>query len=123
VSTAVDFYSEFLDQDLSLLTKRASQAERDPRLCRSEAYITAQLLLGISGHCGGTRASIDNGVIYRHSMIRNARVLGLFEDPPIPQQAYPNDTSPQAIWLAWVRNERRRRLGWAVYVWIFPQNC
>ncbi|KAL2678328.1 hypothetical protein Neosp_009073 [[Neocosmospora] mangrovei] len=93
-------------------------AEQDPRVTRSEHYLTAQLLQAIGGRASGHRRLFNHSRDLRSMLVQNARQAGLFQEPTsrcVSVDDNDNDGSPESRWLGWVAAERRRRLGWAIY--------
>jgi hypothetical protein len=93
------------------------QEEYDRRFVRTEDHLTAQLLQGFHGYCSGSQRLFELSETSRGSLVTNARRMGLLtkEKPEQPSQAMPPE-SLNATWHDWIRKERLRRIGWAVYV-------
>jgi hypothetical protein len=91
-----------------------NQGQKDTRVTRSESCITAQLLLGIYGYSSGDRSWFNYSEASRCSLVRTAKHACLFQDQP--RTAASSRDSTETRWMAWVATERRRRLGWAIYV-------
>lgn len=90
------------------------QAEHDRRFVRTESYLAAQLLQGTHGFCSGSERLFELSESCRSTLVHHAKCMGLFRyEAPQPI----GDLSSQgASWHEWIRQERLRRLGWAVYV-------
>ncbi|KAL5083835.1 hypothetical protein Trisim1_000879 [Trichoderma cf. simile WF8] len=90
-----------------------STGEREPRVARSESFMTAQLLQGIYGYCSGDKVLFNYSESLRWSLVQTSKQIGLFHDAP--RQTSTHNEDAEARWMSWVATERRKRLGWAIY--------
>lgn len=105
---------EFLTSLSELIWKLlAFLVDRDRRVTRTSSYITAQLLQGTLGYCGGSEKLFELSESCRSTLIHHAKCMGLFrlETSPVPQP----DAPVEELWRKWIAAEGLRRLGWAVY--------
>lgn len=70
---------------------------------------------GIQGYCSSDRRLFDLSETYRGSLVHKARNAGFFRDLET-EDLNLNPVTGDKQWKAWIASERRRRLGWAVYV-------
>lgn len=65
----------------------------------------------------GDRRLFNYSKELRASLLQNSKHAGLFQDycPP-PDSIQGPGATLNTQWKAWIVSERRRRLGWAVYV-------
>ena len=89
------------------------QSEYDRRFVRTESLLTARLLQALHGYGSGNERLFELSESCRSTVVYHAKYMGLFQDPePHP----PASGSLEDTWKEWIRQEKRRRLGWAVYV-------
>ncbi|KAH8816729.1 fungal-specific transcription factor domain-containing protein [Xylogone sp. PMI_703] len=88
-------------------------AERDSRFLQKDYYNIAQLLQGTQGYCSGKKHLFECSDSWRSSLVNTAKSMDLFH-----YQAPPTSNSSGTIeerWHTWIRQERLRRLAWAIY--------
>lgn len=90
--------------------------EQDPRFVRTEYYVTAQLLQTVHGFFCGNRRIFELAEASRTLLINHGRRMGLFNRR---ESSCPPYCSLEERWHAWIRDERFRLLGWAIYVGLF----
>ncbi|KAK5052691.1 hypothetical protein LTR84_002557 [Exophiala bonariae] len=86
--------------------------EQDPRFVRTEYYVTAQLLQTVHGFFCGNRRIFELAEASRTLLINHGRRMGLFNRR---ESSCPPHCSLEERWHAWIRDERFRLLGWAIY--------
>lgn len=89
--------------------------EQDPRFVRTEHHVTAQLLQAAYGFSSGNRRLFELSESSRAQLVNHGRRMGLFSSH---ESTCPPTASLEERWHAWVRDERFRRLGWGIYVWL-----
>ncbi|KEF51214.1 uncharacterized protein A1O9_12717 [Exophiala aquamarina CBS 119918] len=109
------FYgAQTFSNSLSELIRRliTFMAEYDQRFVRTEYYVISQLLQSVQGYCCGSRRLFELSESARSALVNNAKNMGLFRYrvPPIDE-----NLNLEGRWREWIRQERLRRLGWAVY--------
>lgn len=90
--------------------------EKDPRFVRTEYYVTAQLLQTVHGFFCGNRRLFELAESSRALLINHGRRMGLFNQR---ESSCPPECSLEERWHSWIRDERFRLLGWAIYVGSF----
>ncbi|RFU25958.1 hypothetical protein B7463_g10388, partial [Scytalidium lignicola] len=99
---------------VSELTRRllVFMAEHDRRFVRTESLLTAQLLQALYGYGSGNERLFELSESCRSSIVYHAKYMGLFGDPEFEPGV---SDALEDTWKEWIRQERLRRLGWAVY--------
>ncbi|KAJ4152109.1 hypothetical protein NW765_017618 [Fusarium oxysporum] len=87
-------------------------AENNRAFVRTESYLTAQLLQSLQGYCSGHERLFELSEAGRNAMVHNAKCMGLFQDT---KSSEPPASTLDEAWRQWIRQEKLRRLGWAVY--------
>ncbi|KAI1634876.1 fungal-specific transcription factor domain-containing protein [Biscogniauxia mediterranea] len=90
-----------------------SISEINRRLLLYMSYITAQLLQGFHDYCCGDGRLFELSDLCRSSIVHTAKCMGLFRE--VNPRAAPTNDNSEYCWKIWVTEERRRRLGWAIY--------
>lgn len=74
----------------------------------------ALLLRVVHGYCSGIERLFELSESCRNVLVYQAKCMGLlrYEAP----RHYNVEDSVEESWAEWVRQERSRRLGWAIYV-------
>ncbi|KAJ4194438.1 hypothetical protein NW759_016533 [Fusarium solani] len=104
---------ETIDHCIDLFFAHVHQAEKNRFFVRTESYLTAQLLQILQGYTSGNEHLFEMSESSRSSVVHNAKCMGLFQDDVTPQS--PPVGALEESWREWIRRERLRRLGWAVY--------
>ncbi|RBA18229.1 hypothetical protein FPRO05_10524 [Fusarium proliferatum] len=113
LSEAVSFSSTLSELNRRLLL---FLAEYDRRYVRTEAYLTAQLLQGLHGYYCGNKRLFELSESFRNNLVHHAKCMGLFRYKPDPNMLSEVSQNVEERWKNWIRYEKLRRLGWAVYV-------
>ncbi|KAM0414558.1 hypothetical protein ACHAPT_013601 [Fusarium lateritium] len=103
---------ETIDHCIDLYFAHFHQAESNRAFVRTESYLTAQLLQSLQGYCSGHERLFELSEAGKNAMVHNAKCMGLFQDT---KSSEPPASTLDEAWRQWIRQERLRRLGWAVY--------
>ncbi|KIW17546.1 hypothetical protein PV08_04740 [Exophiala spinifera] len=112
LSEAVSFSNALSELNRRLLL---FLAEYDRRYVRTEAYLTAQLLQGLHGYYSGNKRLFELSESFRNNLVHHAKCMGLFRYKPEPNMTSATSQKLEERWKNWIREEKLRRLGWAVY--------
>ncbi|KAF5610972.1 uncharacterized protein FTJAE_14235 [Fusarium tjaetaba] len=74
-----------------------------------------QLLQGLHGYYCGNKRLFELSESFRNNLVHHAKCMGLFRFKPEANTISRTSQNVEERWKDWIRYEKLRRLGWAVY--------